>query len=162
MRTIEKLNPEEKKVTKEQLRPELTKLRKATSMGNKQQNKSFMPDGRKIKTDESHITDCIIEHLFKDKEHVTITEFAKLKNKLKEALLHYEFHQFETDENGTISAEDFAKSLLSCLSFGQAVKYLRRIHDLNLQGRVTFHEYVAFHKLIEKADIIKMKIGKFA
>lgn len=83
----------------------------------------------------------------------------ELKSKLKEALLHYEFYQFEVDENETISAEDFAKSLLSCLTFTQAHSYMKRIHSLNLEGRVSFNEFVAFHGLIERADIIKMKIA---
>lgn len=161
MRTIEKLNPEERKVNKEQFAPELAKLRKSTALGMKQQNKTFMPDGRKITTNENMIINCIIEHLFQDKEFITIDDFNNLKSKLKHALLHYEFYQFEVDENETISAEDFAKSLLSCLTFNQAHKYMKTIHSLELPGRVSFPEYVAFHNLIEKADIIKMKIALY-
>jgi hypothetical protein len=160
MRTIEKLSPEERKVTRDQFAPEFRKLRKSTALGAKQLNKSFIPDGRKITSDEARITETIVEHLFMDKEQITIDDFNNLKGKLKYALLHYEFHQFEVDENDTISAEDFAKSLLSCLTFQKAMTYMRRIHTLNLEGRVGFNEYVAFHNLIEKADIIKMKIGK--
>ena len=160
LRAIEKINPEEKKVTKEQFIPELKKLRKSTSFGSKQISKTFIPDSRKITSDEHQITETIIDNLFHDKEFITIDDFTAIKNKLKYALLHYEFHQFEVDDKDTISAEDFAKSLLSCLNFSQASKYCRRIHSLNLKGRVGFQEYVAFHNLIEKADIIKMKIGK--
>mmetsp|Transcript_15572 Transcript_15572/g.17309 ORF Transcript_15572/g.17309 Transcript_15572/m.17309 type:complete len:246 (+) Transcript_15572:226-963(+) len=159
MRTIEKISPEERKVTRAQFAPELRKLRKSTALGSKQTNKSFIPDGRKIHSDENQITDTILEHLFNEKEHITIDDFSLLKNKLKHALLHYEFHQFEVDEENSISTEDFAKSLLSCLNFSQATKYLRRIHKLKLEGRVGFAEYIAFHNLIEKADIIKMKIA---
>lgn len=161
MRSIEKINPEEHKVNREQFAPELAKLRKMTALGQKQYNKSFMPDGRKITTGEKELTECITEHLFKNKEYITIDDVIELKRKLKQALLHYEFHQFDVDKNGTISAEDFAKSLLSCLSFSQATKYMRRINSLDLKGRVSFDEYVAFHGLIEKADIIKMKIALF-
>jgi hypothetical protein len=162
LRVIERLSPEEKKVNKEQFGSELSMLRKTTALGSKQRNRSFMPDGRKITTDEETITACIIEHLFSGKEFITIGDFINLKTKLKTALLHYEFNQFEVDDKDTISCQDFAKSLLSCLNFNQATKFMRRIHSLNLEGRVTYREYVAFHNLIEKADIIKMKIGKFS
>lgn len=162
MRTIEKVNPEERKINRAQLGNELKHLRKSTALGSKQTSKSFLPDARKITSDDNHITECILEHLFNGKEFITIEDFSSLKNKLKYALLHYEFHQFEVGEDGSISAQDFAKSLLSCLNFSQASKYSRRIHSLNLKGSVTFEEYVAFHNLIEKADIIKMKIGKLA
>lgn len=162
LRVIEKISPEERKVSKLQFGPELIRLRKSTALGSKQHSRSFIPDGRKITSNEEQITECIIEHLFNEKEFITIDDFTQLKNKLKNALLHYEFHQFDVDENETISCEDFAKSLLSCLNFNQATKFMRRIHSLNLEGRVSYPEYVAFHNLIEKADIIKMKIGKFS
>ena len=159
MRTIERINPEEKKISRTQFAPELKKLRKTTTLGKKQSNASFVPDGRKIHSSEGALQKCILDHLFNDKEFITIKDFSLLKGKLKEALMHFEFHQLEVDENDTISAEDFAKSLLSCLSFSQAHSYMKRINSLDLQGRVSFKEYVAFHRLIEKADIIKMKIA---
>lgn len=130
-------------MTKDQFENELTKLRKATALGSKQQDKALLPDGRKISTVETDLLACnkqVIEHLFKDKELVQIDDFMNLKRMLKEALLHYEFYQFDVDENGTISAEDFAKSLLSCLNFTQAYSYMKRIHKLGLEGRVSFEE----------------------
>ncbi len=160
MRTIEKVNPEERKISREQFGEELAELKKSTSLASKQTSISFMPDARKITSNEDLISSTILDHLFNGKDFITIKDFSSLKNKLKYALLHYEFHQFEVDSEETISAEDFAKSLLSCLNFSQASKYCRRIHSLKLEGRITFEEYVAFHNLIEKADIIKMKIGK--
>jgi Ca2+-binding EF-hand superfamily protein len=161
IRTFEKVDPENKRMTKDQFEQALTTLRKATALGSKQQNRSMLPDGRKITTVETDLQECnktLVEHLFADKEFVTIDDFTVLKRSLKEALLHYEFNQFEVDENGTISSEDFAKSLLSCFTFSQAYSYLSRIHSLKLEGRVSFNEYIAFHCLIEKADLIKIKI----
>jgi len=72
-----------------------------------------MPDARKITTNEDNITKCVVEHLFNGMETITIDDFINLKQKMKHALLHYEFHQFEVDDSETIAAEDFAKSLLS-------------------------------------------------
>lgn len=159
MKSIERLNPEGKTVNKEQFLSEFKRLRKATSMGRKQRDKSFMPDGRKITTDDGMISKCVVEHLFRGKETITINDFLFLKQKMKSALLHYEFYQFDVDENETISAEEFAKSLLSCLSLSKAHHYMKVIQTLELNGRVNFQEYLAFHNLIEKADIIKMKIA---
>ena len=104
-RTFKKINPEKETMTKEQFEVELTKLRKATALGSKQQNKSILPDGRKITTVEDDLLKCnksLIAHLFKGKEAIDIHDFTDLKRKLKEALLHYEFNQFDTDDNGMI------------------------------------------------------------
>ena len=50
-------------------------------------------------------------------------------------------------------------SLLSTLTFGQATRYHKRIERIDLPGRVSFEEFVAFQRFTAKSDIIKMKIA---
>jgi hypothetical protein len=70
----------------------------------------------------------ICNRLFEDKELISYKDFELFRNKLKLALRHYEFNQYDVnEENKTISAEDFAKSLLVCLPFKEAQKYYYRI-----------------------------------
>ncbi len=58
-----------------------------------------------------------------------MTDFINFREKLKLALRHYEFHSYEIQgDSETISAEDFAKSLLVYLPQNQTARYLKRIH----------------------------------
>ena len=42
----------------------------------------------------------------------------EFRDKLKTSLRHYEFHQYDVnEENDSISVEDFAKSLMVCLPY---------------------------------------------
>ncbi len=99
-----------------------------------------------------------MDALFKDKEEVSVDDFLRIKFSLTEALLHYEFYQFEVAEDDSISAVDFAKTLLSTLSFNKSNEFYKRIQTIELTGRVSFQEYVAFARFIDKSDILKMKI----
>jgi len=74
-------------------------------------------------------------------------------------LRHYEFHQYDVnDENETISMEDFAKSLMVCLPYKEAHKYIKRVHELKLEGDVTFMQFLAFQRFIDDVDNIKEKV----
>lgn len=77
---------------------------------------------------------------------------------MQEALWHYEFNQFEVDEAGTISAKDFAHSLLAYLTYNNAMTYFKRIKKLDFEGWVAYPEFVAFNWFMNYADMIKMKI----
>ncbi len=104
-------------------------MRTRTVLGKKQQDKVKV-DARMISASESDFKRCneaLVEKLFSDKDEVTVEDFMKIKRGLTESLLHYEFSQFD-QEDGTISAIDFAKSLLSTLSWGKANMYLKRIN----------------------------------
>jgi hypothetical protein len=63
----------------------------------------------------------ICEHLFKANSEISLQDFEQLREKIKIALRHYEFHTYNVDDDdNTISAEDFAKSILVCLPWNQA------------------------------------------
>lgn len=49
--------------------------------------------------------------IFAGKDHIHFQDYMEFRNELQEMLWHYEFHQFETDEQEHISTYDFAQSL---------------------------------------------------
>ena len=87
-----------------------------------------MIDAWEITANEEELLSCndtLINVLFKDKEAITLKDFTNIKFALNKSLWHYEFFNLDPDENDTISAENFAKSLLSTLSFNKAQNYLK-------------------------------------
>lgn len=78
-------------------------------------------DGRNVKateTDFKATNKRIVEKLFGDKEFITVRDFFNFRDSLQEALWHFEFHQFDV-ENDQISAEDFSRSILICMPFNK-------------------------------------------
>lgn len=150
-------------LTRRQFSEAITKLRRHTLTGKKQQNKAAL-DPRSISANEEDFLNCnnaLIDVLFSEKEKIVATDFIAIKFSLQKSLYHYEFYQFEVDENNTISAAEFAKSFLSTISFTKTNTYLKRIQSIDLKGRVSLREFIAFQRFIEKADIIKMKIATY-
>ena len=93
----------------------------------------MLPDARKISAMEEECqaaTNEIVNAIFKNKNTCTMKDFSEFREKLKLALRHYEFHSYEMvdEEKETISAENFAKSLLVYLPQNQIHKYIKRIH----------------------------------
>jgi len=90
-----------------------------------------------------------------------------IKTQLQEALLHYEFYQydvFQEDGKEYISAEDFAKSLLIFLPFSKYNSYIKHI-DKNLSlkdQKVSFGEFLAFHYFMEDIDHLRNQFEMYA
>jgi len=136
------------KVTKEQFMELMNQAKKTSNQGRSQVDSGSMIDPRSTNlSEEEYLLSCqkLAELLFKGNEYISWHDFVKLKNLIQEELLFYEFHQFEVDESDmTISAEDFAKSIISYLPTSKVDDYLRRIEKLKFEGKVTYEEYLAF------------------
>eukprot|EP00347_Sterkiella_histriomuscorum_P016798 403351813 len=150
------------RMNKEKFSQVLTELRKKTILGQKQTNKGFVPDARLISAKEEDFLQTnreVTEHLFAEKSYYTLEDFMRFRDQLKTSLRHYEFHQYDVDdEKDTISNEDFAKSLLVCLPHNQAQTYIKRVHNLKLEGDCSFQEFIAFQRFIDDVDNIKEKV----
>jgi len=75
-------------------------------------------DARLVKASEDDFRRTnrdIAKHMLKEDPEISLDKFMEYREFLKTALRHFEFHNYEVDENDTISCEDFAKSLLICL-----------------------------------------------
>lgn len=132
-------------ICKADLHKVLADLRKNTILGQKQKNTTKF-DARLIKASEQDFlatNKAICEHMLRGKEEITLAEFLDFRESLKTALRHYEFFNYDV-EHCTISCEDFAKSLLTCLPISTSQTYVKHIHSVKLEGRVTFEEFIAF------------------
>ncbi len=153
------------KMSKEQFSKTLTRLRKKTLLGQKQTNRGsgVLPDARMVSAQEEDFqraNDEICNELFGKKEFCTLKDFIDFRQKVRTALRHYEFYQYglEDEEKKTISAENFVKSLLVCMPLNNVQPYLKRIHQIKLDGEVTFEEFIAFQNFIDDVDTIKEKV----
>ncbi len=141
----------------------LTKLRKETIIGGKQANKSSsLPEGRLISAKEEDFiatNQAIVDQIFKGKDQIGLSDFEEFRHELRNALRHYEFHMYDVDEEtDTISAEDFAKSLLTCMPYNQKGLYVKRIGKLNLEGKISWGQFVAFQNFIDDVEQLKEKV----
>lgn len=78
-----------------------------------------------------------------------------LKNLIMEELLYYEFNCFEVDENMSIAAEDFAKSIISYMPVSKVGPYLSRLANLEMDGRVKYSEYIAFMLILQQSKRVE-------
>ena len=77
---------------------------------------------------------------------------------------HYEFHNFEPDENGTISMEEFLGSVIKCVQGNKKSQYITQIFvvaEAMGDSRVNYGEFVAFQLWLEQLDILRRKMQQF-
>lgn len=103
-------------------------------------------------------TRALAKYLFKTARHITANDLFNLRDLVTEEICFYQFHQFECDEDHTISAQDFAKSIVACMSTKVIEQHLRRAEELNLQGRVTFGEFFAFQQLLSESKRLEARL----
>jgi hypothetical protein len=53
------------------------------------------------------------------------------------------------DQNNTIDAVDFAKSIIKYIEHNKINKYLARAQDLSIDSRITKSQYVGFHLYLQ-------------
>jgi hypothetical protein len=72
----------------------------------------------------------ITSKIFESRDEFTFEDYIELRSMIKDALLHYDFHQYDVfEENGQeyISGEDFARSLLIFLPYSKFNQYIKHI-----------------------------------
>jgi hypothetical protein len=79
----------------------------------------------------------ITQALFEGKQEISLKKFLDIKTELRETLWHYEFYQYQVDEDECISGRDFAHSLLIYLPYSKLNKYIHRINSLEHPGKVS-------------------------
>lgn len=120
----------------------LTAHRKKTQFGKKHDM---------LKRDEEDFQNSnrqICQKIFNKELEIEVNRYLDLRDDIQQLLWHYEFHQYDTDENdGTISAFDFAQSLLVYFPFNSYEEYYSHIQSEGKhlkEGRVTYREFIAF------------------
>lgn len=115
-----------------------------------------------LKRDEEDFLDTnrkMCMKIFDKKTEIDCDHYQDLRDAIQEQLWHYEFHQYDTDKNDTISAVDFSHSLLVYFPFQHFQTYQDHILNGGLHGglkhdRVTFEEFVAFQYFLKERDMI--------
>jgi Ca2+-binding EF-hand superfamily protein len=146
----------------------MTKHRRATKFGQNQKDAGQLLDSRHVKAaDEDFLATNarITERIFAGRETITEKEYLQLRKDIQEQLWHYDFCQYECDEKSeTISAGDFARSLLIYMPFSKFNHYISRI-ETELEhlktGRVTFDQFVAFQYFLGDVEAIKDHVNQY-
>jgi hypothetical protein len=89
----------------------------------------------------------LTKNIFAGKTEITEEDFIKFKHDLQELLWHYEFNQFDVLEDGTITAFDFAMSLIIYFPFKEFNTYLKHITETGLMlqhQKITQNEFIGF------------------
>ena len=81
--------------------------------------------------------------------------FAVFLRGLQTEFLRIEFNCYDVDANGTISVQDFARSLISYASRPEAAPYHKRVGQLSKRGRISFDTFVAFNSILDRMDDIQ-------
>ncbi|MED6206112.1 hypothetical protein PIB30_023977 [Stylosanthes scabra] len=110
----------------------------------------------------------LLEHFFgkdgnKCMEHAKFVQF--LRN-LHEEILRLEFSHYDHNKKGTISAKDFALSLVASADINHINRLLDRVEemsdDLNLRDmKITFEEFEAFAELRKQLEFFSLALFSY-
>ncbi|KAL4459986.1 hypothetical protein ABPG74_003512 [Tetrahymena malaccensis] len=98
-------------------------------------------------TFKKHIDLCI-KNLLGDSTSIPATRILKIKEDITKDVYKYLFEQFEVNEEGKISGEDFAKSLISFMEHHRCKQYLKRLNNIEFKGQFSFDEFYTFSKFL--------------
>lgn len=112
---------------------------------------------------EDYLKTCkeMIVRIYNGRESISYEEWMDFRNELQQMVWHYEFHQFDLDHQGNMSAFDFAQSILVYyVPFQKLKKYQDHLNTFEeyKEGCVSFKEYVAFQYFLTKKNDIIQKV----
>jgi len=113
----------------------------------------YMPDPRRqhLKAEEfQEVQEQIVNNLFEGKETIQLSKLLNLRELIYKELYTFEFRTFEADENGNISGEDFAKSIICYLDPAVVNKYWRSLDKVVWDGTITLEQYIAFQRMLRE------------
>ncbi|KAL4506490.1 hypothetical protein ABPG72_000061 [Tetrahymena utriculariae] len=98
-------------------------------------------------TFQKHVDLCI-KNLLGDSNSIPATRILKIKEDITKDVYKYLFDQFEANDEGKISGEDFAKSLISFMEHHRCKQYLKRLNNIEFKGYFSFEEFYTFSKFL--------------
>mmetsp|Transcript_24376 Transcript_24376/g.21560 ORF Transcript_24376/g.21560 Transcript_24376/m.21560 type:complete len:111 (-) Transcript_24376:185-517(-) len=107
----------------------------------------ILPDPRKNHLSLSElqqVEDEITKNIFKGQENISYSRLTNLRDLIYQEIYQFEFGSFERNENGTISQEDFAKSIVCYLKPSVVNKYWKHLDGVEFKGDVTLDQYKSF------------------
>ncbi|XP_020570850.1 calcium uptake protein, mitochondrial [Phalaenopsis equestris] len=110
----------------------------------------------------------LVEYFFgKDgNDRLQHDKFVKFLRDLHDEILRLEFDHYDVKSEGTISAKDFALSMVAAADINHINKFLDRVDvldkDLHLKDmRITFEEFKAFADLRKRLDLLSFAIFSY-
>lgn len=133
-------------------------------------NRKKIPFGQNLKLTKQQKDDYMltcqemINNIYNGRSEITFQEWMEFRNELQEMIWHYEFHQFDLDPHGHMSAFDFALSFfIYYIPFHKIQEYRDHLNSYEEyhHGCVSFKQYVAFQYFLKKKnDIISRVMEK--
>ena len=151
--------------TKDDLKKRLPDLMLKSASGSKIQEKTSV-DARAVKvTKEDLLSDIAAtsERIFAGKDEINFEDFIKMRQSLRDQLLHYEFHNFEP-EDGTISLEQWLYSLIKSVRGSRRDKCRKQIKKIVAQfpdARVSYNEFVSFNYWLNELNWLRAQIEQY-
>eukprot|EP00744_Colponema_vietnamica_P011173 GILI01015720.1.p1 GENE.GILI01015720.1~~GILI01015720.1.p1 ORF type:complete len:420 (+),score=134.63 GILI01015720.1:73-1332(+) len=153
-------------LTKEEFVRVMETMRKSSPMSSQQRSAGFLPDprgsGLKGSKDLSVQNQGLLGFLFNEtsREKLHFSRFKSVLSNLKEEILKFEFQTFNVAEDGTISATDFARSLVLNVPPSEVAAYVERADRVEPElGRVSFADFVAFDRFLHQIDDIQAAVN---
>lgn len=144
-------------ITKEELRAFLKFIQQK-----KQDNLTitkYMPDPRKqhlSREELDKVEEQIVSNLFENKPNIKLSKLLNLRDLIYNEIYAFEFKTFELTEDGKISGEDFAKSIICYLDPSLVNKYWKLLNKIEWDGTVTLEQYTSFQKFLRE-NLTKME-----
>ncbi|KAL1372212.1 hypothetical protein HN51_002354 [Arachis hypogaea] len=125
-------------------------------------------DGRRLGVKSSVDEGGILEYFF-GKDGNTCLEhgkFVQFLRDLHEEILKLEFAHYDYNRKGTISAKDFALSLVAAADINHINKLLDRVEEMNDDShlrniKITFQEFEAFAELRKQLEFFSLAIFSY-
>lgn len=126
---------------------------------------TYLPDGRAAKITSEDVKKSManfIDNLYNGKQTIELDELISIKRGLRDEIYAFEFNSFNLDKNSCISPQDFAKSIISYSEPKKINSYLNNIKKLNLEGSISFMDYLAFKEfVIDDLDEFEDKMNHY-
>lgn len=105
------------------------------------------------------------QRIFQGRDKITYEEYMQFRNSVIEALWHYEFHQFDVDQNHNITDYHMAKSLyvyyIPFQKMNDYILHMNKFKDNYQKGVCSVEQYCAFQYFLRnRAKIIQVVMDK--
>lgn len=125
-------------------------------------------DGRRLGVKTSIENGGLLEHFFGKDGNTCLQheKFVQFLRQLHDEILRLEYSHYDYNKRGTISAKDFALSLVASADINHINKLLDRVDELDndphITGiRITFEEFKAFAELRRKLQSFSLAIFSY-
>jgi len=113
----------------------------------------YMPDPRKqhlSREELEQVEDQIVNNLFENENSIKLSKLLNLRELIYNEIYEFEFKSFELTEDGKITGEDFAKSIICYLDTALVNKYWKLLDKVEWKGDVSLEQYCAFQKFLRE------------